>query len=505
MTSSTGGAHILVIPYPAQGHMLPLLDLTHHLLSRSSREGAAQTFTILVTTNNLPILQPLLSYHSPSAISTLVLPFPPNPSLPSGAENTQNLPPYSSISIMSSLGDLRRPILRWFSSHPSPPSSIISDMFLGWTHRLASQLSIKRFVFSPSGSFAISVFGSLWRHLPPLTRTEDGEIDINAVVPLPDVPGEPRLLWYQLSMLYRTYASGDPNAEFLRSNALDNSLSWGLVVNSFTHLEQPYLCHLKSYLGHDRIWAVGPLLPDNPDVRGGSGPIEDQVLTWLDECCSGEDEVVYVCFGSQAVLSNEQMEALALGIEKSGVRFIWKVKEPTQGHVYGERFGKLPEGFEDRVAGRGLIIRGWAPQVRILRHRAVGAFITHCGWNSVLEGLSAGTLMLTWPLGADQFCNSILLVDQLKVGVSVCQDTKSLPDPDQLARVISGSINGAYKEERLKALELKKMAAEAISEGGTSLTALDSLVQHLSMLPKPNADELQRCLQLEEEEVAAVM
>ncbi|KAL8150614.1 hypothetical protein V2J09_020422 [Rumex salicifolius] len=485
-STTANAAHILVFPYPAQGHLIPILDLTHHLLLRGL------TVTIVVTTNNRHLLEPLLSSHPTSAVSALVLSFPPHPSLPAGAENTKDLPPNSFVPVMSTLRRLRQPLLRWFTTHPSPPSAILSDMFLGWTHQLAVQLSIKRFVFSPSGALALSVINSLWSKLPKLP------LDENDVIPFDDIPGQPRFKCHELSDIYRSYASAVPESEFLRGEFLNNLSSYGFVINTFDQLEADYLTHIKKELGHDRVWAVGPVLPPDSDVsygpkmRGWSGSCgDDDVLSWLDGC--GDDEVIYVCFGSQAVLTNGQMEALAGGLERSGARFVWKIKEPSNGHVEGERFGKLPPGFEDRVAGRGLVIRGWAPQVLILRHRAVCAFLTHCGWNSVLEGLSAGVMMLAWPLGADQYSDAVLLVDNLKVGLRVGQGTKSLPDPDELGRILAESVSGACKEHRLRALELKKMAKEAVSEGGSSSMELDGFVHHLSQLPKPDENAINEC------------
>nr|DAD24549.1 TPA_asm: hypothetical protein HUJ06_026013 [Nelumbo nucifera] len=74
--------------------------------------------------------------------------------------------------------------------------------------------------------------------------------------------------------------------------------------------------------------------------------------------------------------------------------------------------------IEDRVAGRGLIIRGWAPQVPILNHGAVGGFLTHYGWNSVMEGITAGVLLLTWPREPDQFVNAELLtIERFKLQI----------------------------------------------------------------------------------------
>ncbi|KAL7161121.1 hypothetical protein ACSBR2_041723 [Camellia fascicularis] len=88
-------------------------------------------------------------------------------------------------------------------------------------------------------------------------------------------------------------------------------------------------------------------------------------------------------------------------------------------------YGRIPLGFEDREIGRGLIVKDWAPQVMILRHRAIGTFLTHCGWNSVLERLVAGVPMLAWPMEGEQFLNATLLVDELKVAIRICEGAQT--------------------------------------------------------------------------------
>ena len=275
---------------------------------------------------------------------------------------------------------------------------------------------------------------------------------------------------------------GDPDSEFLRDGFLANCASWGLVVNSFSEMEGVYLEHLRNELGHDRVWAVGPLRPlvedlSGPTKRGGSSSVSvDHILSWLDKC--GDRKVVYVCFGSQALLHNDQMEALATGLEKSGVHFVWSVKKPNGAHVEGD-YGRVPRGFEDRVAGRGLLIRGWAPQVLILSHRAVGSFWTHCGWNSVLEAVVVGLPMLAWPMRADQYANATLLVDQLKVATTVCEGESIVPDSVELARVLAESV-GENRVQRQRAEQLREAALDATREGGNSIKDLESFIGHLA-------------------------
>ncbi|KNA20775.1 hypothetical protein SOVF_049180 [Spinacia oleracea] len=469
--TETETTHILVIPYPAQGHMIAILDLTHHLLSTRRL-----TITVVTTPKNLPSLSPLVSLF-PSIITPLVLPFPSAPGIPAGKENTKDLPPSSFRQLMPALAKLEGPIRRWFESHPSPPVAIISDMFLGWTHRFAVDVGIKRVVFSPSGAMALSVIYSLWRGMP-----KEGDQDENGDVLFKDVPNCPKYPWWQLSPVYRSYVEGDADSELIKDGFWGNIASWGLVVNSFDDLEQVYLDHLGSSLGcDDRVWAVGPLFPPmGCKDRGGASSVEvDKISSWLDTC--RDDEVVYVCFGTQALLTSRQMEVIAEGLEKSGVRFIWSVKDPSMTQLVEGDHGKVPFGFEDRVAGRGMVIKGWAPQVVILRHRAVGTFLTHCGWNSVLEGIMAGVRLLVWPMGADQFSNATLLVDYLKVGVRVCEGSDMAPDPCELARILADSAS-QEQASRQDIIKLQCNALEALSENGSSSKALARFVNKLCEL-----------------------
>lgn len=335
-----------------------------------------------------------------------------------------------------------------------------------------------RIIFSPSGAFAFSVSTYLWREQPQNDHPED----LNFSLSFPKVPNSPTYPWWQISNLYRM--PKDADWEFFRNCNLANSESWGIIFNSFAELERVYLDHMKRKFQDDRVWAVGPVLPSDDDFkgaanRGGSSSVPcHDVLTWLDS--RKDQSVVYVCFGSRTALTCKQMDELAAALEKSGVHFIWCVRQPVdKGQTAGD-YGVLPDGFEDCVADRGFIIKGWAPQVAILRHHAVGAFLTHCGWNSVLEGIAAGVVMLTWPMGADQFTNAQLLVDQLHVGIRFGEGTLNVPESAELARILAQSVAETLPE-RLKAQKLQEEALGA-TKGGSSSTDLDGLVRRLNKL-----------------------
>ncbi|XP_022734114.1 UDP-glycosyltransferase 89C1-like [Durio zibethinus] len=110
--------------------------------------------------------------------------------------------------------------------------------------------------------------------------------------------------------------------------------SWGLIFNTFTELDGGKMNMIKEdFSKHDRLWAVGPLLPikassKESNERGGPSSIpQDQVVAWLDSC-QVDKSLIYVGFGTQITLTKRQMEAIASTLEESGVRFIWAVKDP---------------------------------------------------------------------------------------------------------------------------------------------------------------------------------
>ncbi|MBA0785166.1 hypothetical protein Gotri_026493, partial [Gossypium trilobum] len=200
-----------------------------------------------------------------------------------------------------------------------------------------------------------------------------------------------------------------PSIEQFAKNAVVPSLkSWGIIFNSFLELDGDKMEIIKEeFTEHDRLWAIGPLLPIKAtnNERGGPSSIP-------------RDEIS---------LTKLQMEAIASALEESRVRFIWGINGDSQNMV--------PLGFEDRLVGKGLVIKGWVPQQAILDHQAVGSYLTHCGWNSALEGLLGGALLLAWPMQVDHFDNTNLLVDELGVAIRACEGLTTVPDPNKLARV----------------------------------------------------------------------
>lgn len=265
--------------------------------------------------------------------------------------------------------------------------------------------------------------------------------------------------------------------------------SFGVLVNSFYEFEAGYAEYYKKDLGR-RAWNIGPVSLYNRNIknkaqRGKKALIDEhhRRLNWLDS--KEPDSVLYVCFGSISSFCTAQLHEIALGLETSEIPFIWVVRAPENeedGHLF-------PEGFEDRMEQKGLIFREWAPQVLILDHPAVGGFMTHCGWNSTLEGITAGLPLITWPLFAEQFSNEKLVVQVLKIGIQAGNGTwSSWVQPKDVSvtkeRVKEVVIKlmgdgGDAKNMRMRARELGEKAKRAAEEGGSSYNDLSAMIQEL--------------------------
>ncbi|KAJ4780334.1 Glycosyltransferase [Rhynchospora pubera] len=149
----------------------------------------------------------------------------------------------------------------------------------------------------------------------------------------------------------------------------------------------------------------------------------------------------------------------------------------------------IEEKFEERVKDRGFIIKGWAPQVMILSHKAVGGFLTHCGWNSIIESICNGVTMLTWPHFGDQFFNEILVVDVLKIGIRIGversvvlgseKSEEVMAKRDDVERNVLELMDEGKEgmERRIRAKKLGEMAKNAMNDGGSSHKNIELLIQ----------------------------
>ncbi|GMP59088.1 hypothetical protein CsSME_00022511 [Camellia sinensis var. sinensis] len=248
----------------------------------------------------------------------------------------------------------------------------------------------------------------------------------NATFALPGLPNPNHNIEFT-RLKTQSWLTTEPKGAKVFEAIVDAELkSHGVIINSCYDLEAPYAEYFKNDMGR-KLWLVGPVYLFNKNYeekaqRGENNSIDGAtILNWLDS--KEPKSVLYVSFGSQVRMAPKQFFVLAEALEASGHSFIWVATYMPESGEHEEGSGRrvLPEGFEERmtISGKGLIVRSWAPQLLILEHRAVGGFMTHCGWNSTVEGICACLPMITWPLAAEQFFIESLVVDVLKTGIRV--------------------------------------------------------------------------------------
>ncbi|MCD9646430.1 hypothetical protein HAX54_036240 [Datura stramonium] len=186
------------------------------------------------------------------------------------------------------------------------------------------------------------------------------------------------------------------------------------------------------------------------------------------------------------VIEDEQIKEIAIGLERSGQKFIWVLRDADKGNIFAKdqlRKIELPKGFEERVKGKGILLRDWAPQLEILAHSSVGGFMSHCGWNSCMESISMGVPIAAWPMHSDQPRNTVLVTKILKVGIIVKDWTRrhEVVTRGMVQAAVEKLIVSKEGEEmRNRAMDLSASLKKSVTESGIKNMELDSFISHIT-------------------------
>ncbi|KAF5193763.1 Udp-glycosyltransferase 72e3 [Thalictrum thalictroides] len=455
--------HIVILSSPGMGHVIPCLELAKCLVSHHDVEVS---FFVPSTESSFHQTQ-LLQKSNSNTKDLHVINLPPviiSNMLPIDV----NIPTRLTLIVQKSLPAIRSAILRL----PRPPTVFISDLFSTYGFEIADDLKMEKYMFS---TVSASVFASI-AYIPKLVQQVDAEsIEIPGCKPvrIKDLGGR---------LMHR-----NPETFQCMSGHVRNFVgAAGILINTFKDLERQTL----KGLGDDNIRReipIPPVYPIGPIIKSDTTQSVEKLdcLTWLDNQPCGS--VVFIAFGSGGFLSAVQITELAWGLELSKQRFLWVVRPPKEltNDDYLASAGVnnlsdyLPDGFLTRTHGIGLVVSDWVPQVEVLSHESIGAFMSHCGWNSTLESMVHGVPMITWQLYAEQHWNALMLTEDIGVAVRLANPTETgVIRRDRIEKAVR-LVMEEEKEKSLrnKAKELKYSATRTMTKGGSSYDTLSKLVK----------------------------
>ncbi|XP_059302597.1 UDP-glycosyltransferase 73C3-like [Lycium ferocissimum] len=483
--------NFVLIPLLAASHIIPMVDMAKLLAQRGV------TVTLVTTTLNVARFTAASDQAIGSGllIRVVELQFPAKDAgLPEGCESMNLVPSLALMrNFFAAINMLQDQAEKLLEEMKPKPTCIISDTHIAWTAETADKFQIPRIIFD-----GMSCFTQLCMHNLYIMRDQNKIPESGSFV-IPDLPDKIEVTKAQLP---REFNPATLSTQDIRDKIrAAETRAYGIVINTFEELEPGYVDEFRK-LKEGRVWCIGPLSLCNNDnldkaqTGNKASCHKEECLKWLDSW--QPESVVYACFGSLAHMAVTQFMELALGLDASGYPFILVVKS-------GERQALIEDwlsenGFEERTKERGLLIRGWAPQVLILSHPAIGGFLTHCGWNSTLEGISAGVPMITWPLFAEQFLNEKLLLHVLKIGVGVgSQEVVHLKEEEKFdVQVRKEEVMKAIKtvmdkekegtDCRKRTKELGQIAKNAVDKDGSSHLGLTLLIKEIQEVQLNQSD-----------------
>ncbi|CAL9749514.1 unnamed protein product [Musa acuminata subsp. burmannicoides] len=447
--------HALLLPYPAQGHVIPFMALAHFLVNHGFK------VTFVNTEFSHARLVAALADMEQAASGRIEL-----VSIPDGLELEDSGARSDHGKLMAGLQKAMPPCLEELIRRSGDAGDQITCMIafqgMAWALEVAKKMGVRTAAFWPASAAVLATILSI----PELIAR--GVIDENG---FPVAEGVFQLGPGMLPMntAYVAWNNlGDRTAQpmlfnYIFNNARATAAADFLLCNSFQELEAPVFAFSPS------IIPIGPVRAAHRPGKlvGHLWPVDTACTAWLDGKPPGS--VAYVAFGSFTILDRRQFHELALGLELSGRPFLW-VARPD---LTDDMADAYPPGFIDRVACRGKMA-SWAPQDQVLAHPAIGCFISHCGWNSTMEAISNGVPLLCWPSFGDQFVNQTYVCDDWKTGLKMVADESGIITREEISCKLQELLGDV--EVKNRAMALKEAALRSATNGGFSFQNLTHFV-----------------------------
>ncbi|KAK9924216.1 hypothetical protein M0R45_032598 [Rubus argutus] len=469
-------AELVFVPAPASGHLVSTIEFSKRLLDRCDRFSV----TILLMKSPFGVAA---DQSLPSASHTHIkLIRLPNVNPPAKLSTVEK---YLSDYIENHKSHVKETILNQVLPNACQIAGVVVDMLCTTMIDIAHELKVPSFLFFTSGAASLGLLLYLPERYDRVGKVFE-KSDSDSIVPSYVNPVPTNVL--------PGFVFNEDGYVSFANHARRFKETKGIIINTLVELE-PHAVHslFDSVDGSDQsqswpaVYTVGPLI----DTKGENQFQSDhKIMNWLDD--QPPKSVVFLCFGSFGSFDETQLKEMATGLEQSGQRFLWSVRRnPPEGKIempgeYTNYEDFLPEGFLERTKKVGMLC-GWAPQVEVLGHRAIGGFVSHCGWNSILESLWYGVPIVTWPLYAEQQINALLMVRDLGLAVQLRLDYRNddgdFVTADEIERALRRLMD-SNSEIRKRVEKMSEICRKAVDDdGGSSFTSFGSLIEVMLASP----------------------
>ncbi|KAL1322804.1 hypothetical protein HN51_067804 [Arachis hypogaea] len=441
--------HFLVIPFPVLGHINPLTQFSNVL----TKHGCKVTFLHTEFSHKRAKISEDDDGGSQDHIKYVTL--------PDGLDHEDDRSDHVKVlfSMKKTMPSLLPKLIEDINSLDANNkiSCIVATINMGWALEVGRKLGIKCALLFPGSATTMASVHCLPKLMEEGIVDSDGnitktqEIQFSPLMPMMDAKN---FAWGTIGKAFFDHL-------YQEEIQLLNLAEWWLC-NSAYDLEPGAFSMSPKFL------SIGPLIESDNNNKNKSSSFwqEDTTcLEWLDQ--QQPQSVVYVSFGSLAVMESNQLKELALALDLIDKPFLWVVRPDN---MNSERNNKYPDEFHGR---KGKIV-DWAPQKKVLNHPAIACFISHCGWNSTIEGVYSGVPFLCWPFFSDQFWDESYICNVWKVGLGLNKDDNGFISKEEIKKKVLQLLGDKAIRER--SLKLKQVTRNNLTEGGQSTKNLQNFV-----------------------------
>ncbi|KZV19605.1 hypothetical protein F511_10508 [Dorcoceras hygrometricum] len=461
--------HALMFPYPLQGHVIPFVNLAIQLATKGFKITFVNTESVhhhISKSRSKRTDEDIFAGTRKSGLDIRY--FTVSDGFALGFDRSLNHDQFFE-GIMHEFPALVDEFVGHLVRDDPTINSLIVDTFYVWPSMIANKYRLANISFFTEPALVLT----LYYHIELLRKHGHFACAENRIDAIDYIPGVKSIIPSDLVSYLQAKDDIYSTVHQIIYKAFEDAKKADFIIcNTVQELEEDTISALQE---KQAFYSIGPIFPPGFTKGHISTSLwpESDCLRWLETKRQGS--VLYVSFGSYAHTSKRDIEEIAHGLMQSGVDFIWVLRPDI---VSSDEPDFLPEGFEDRVRGRGLIVP-WCNQIEVLTNQCVGGFLTHCGWNSILESLYCGVPLICYPLLTDQFTNRKLVVDDLKVGINLRDENLSLSRirvSEKIKYLMHADESG---EIRGQVNKVKKLLEDATGVSGSSEVNLNQFIRDL--------------------------